>query len=182
MGRYYTGTEADFVDDAMFKLPYELMGKALMAKQKSLDTARAGANKVLEDVVVTPYHIDAERANKIKSGYVQEVTDLVDKINADKVNASKYDENIAALQRKITLDTTSGDVYNINEKNKEMLKKREELAKQFKEKPDQFGWTSLEEGYNYLDKLYAEQGGYKKEDGTYNMTPSLELAGRDNMN
>ena len=32
MGRFYQTTAPEFVDDAMFKLPYEKMGTVLLAK------------------------------------------------------------------------------------------------------------------------------------------------------
>ena len=37
MGQFYKGTEATFIDDAMFKLPYELMAQAIDKKDKAVD-------------------------------------------------------------------------------------------------------------------------------------------------
>ena len=36
MGQFYKGTEATFLDDAMFKLPYELMGTVIDKKDKEI--------------------------------------------------------------------------------------------------------------------------------------------------
>jgi len=37
MGQFFKGTEATFIDDAMFKLPYELMGAVIDKKDKAID-------------------------------------------------------------------------------------------------------------------------------------------------
>lgn len=182
MGRYYTGTEAQFVDDAMFKLPYELMGSALMAKDKEYNTTKSEAIKLADILEINPYHVDKDAAKVIKNKYETQIQDLVTKIGSDKINASRYIPDVEALQRTLKTDVASGDIYNINLRNKEIMKEREEKAKQFKEKPDQFGWTSLDEAYAQIDKKYSEKGGYKDPlTNEYNMAPTLEMAGRDAM-
>ena len=37
MGQFYKGTEATFLDDKMYKAPYELMGAMIDKKDKAID-------------------------------------------------------------------------------------------------------------------------------------------------
>ncbi len=115
MGQFYKGTEATFIDDAMFQLPYELMGKVIDKKDKevqdTIDTTVA-LNSMLQ---AKGLKVDDPRLQEIIGGYTGQIDDLTKSIYGDVGNAITYMPKINQLKRQITTDWKTGEVSKIQE-------------------------------------------------------------------
>ena len=113
MGQFYKGAEATFIDDAMFKLPYELMGKIIDKKDKevqdTIDTTVA-LNSLLQ---AKGLKVDDPRLKEIIGGYTGQIDSMTNDIYKNVGNAVTYMPKINELKRKITTDWKSGEVSKI---------------------------------------------------------------------
>jgi len=113
MGQFYKGTEATFIDDAMFQLPYELMGKVIDKKDKevqdTIDTTVA-LNSMLQ---AKGLKVDDPRLQEIMGGYTNQIDDLTKSIYGDVGNAMTYMPKVNNLKRQITTDWKTGEVSKI---------------------------------------------------------------------
>jgi hypothetical protein len=129
MGQFYKGAEATFLDDAMFKLPYELMGKIIEKKDKevndSIDTLTAYQDKLKADVLEEDS--PATRA-KIQE-YQQRIDSTISNIQSDPMNYNTQLGNIKAISRDITRDWSStGDIGSREANKKLFLAEKERIA------------------------------------------------------
>jgi hypothetical protein len=129
MGQFYRGAEATFLDDAMFKLPYELMGKIIEKKDKevndSIDTLTAYQDKLKADVLEEDS--PATRA-KIQE-YQQRIDSTISNIQSDPMNYNTQLGNIKAISRDITRDWSSTGEIGSREANKKLfLAEKERIA------------------------------------------------------
>jgi hypothetical protein len=163
MGQFYKGTEATFIDDAMFQLPYELMGKVIDKKDKevqdTIDTTVA-LNSLLQ---AKGLKVDDPRLQEIIGGYTGQIDDLTKSIYGDVGNAITYMPKINQLKRQITTDWKTGEVSKIQENlalysawEEEQKKKLEKEGKNISE--DQWALLKAKKlkdftGTNYKDPL-----------------------------
>lgn len=113
MGQFYKGVEATFIDDAMFKLPYELMGKIIDKKDKEVNDAidtTVALNSLLE---AKGLKVDDPRLQEIVGGYTNRIDDMTTSIYKDVGNALTYMPEINNLKRQITTDWKTGEVSKI---------------------------------------------------------------------
>lgn len=113
MGQFYKGAEATFIDDAMFKLPYELMGKVIDKKDKEVNDAidtTVALNSLLE---AKGLKVDDPRLQEIIGGYTNRIDDMTKSIYQDVGNAFSYMPQINDLKRQITTDWKTGEVAKI---------------------------------------------------------------------
>lgn len=113
MGQFYKGAEATFIDDAMFKLPYELMGKVIDKKDKEVNDAidtTVALNSLLE---AKGLKVDDPRLQEIVGGYTNRIDDMTKSIYQDVGNAFSYMPQINDLKRQITTDWKTGEVAKI---------------------------------------------------------------------
>ena len=113
MGQFYKGAEATFIDDAMFKLPYELMGKIIDKKDKEVNDAidtTVALNSLLE---AKGLKVDDPRLQEIVGGYTNRIDDMTTSIYKDVGNALTYMPEINNLKRQITTDWKTGEVSKI---------------------------------------------------------------------
>lgn len=140
MGQFYKGTEATFLDDAMFKLPYELMGTVIDKKDKQVETAiesNDALNGMIEKIAALQ-GVDEEKAKLIRQGYSSQIEDITSSIYNDAMNASAYVPKINNLKKKIGLDFTSGEVAKIQGNKANYDAWEEELKAKVKAKPDEY--------------------------------------------
>ena len=113
MGQFYKGTEATFLDDAMFKLPYELMGNVINKKDKEVEEAAKAKDALSAMLVAKGLKKDDPRLQEIIGGYTNQVGDISSGIYGDAMNAASYMPKIEDLKRKITSDWKMGEVAKI---------------------------------------------------------------------
>ena len=65
MGQFYKGTGADFLDDAMFKLPYEMIAKVIDKKDKDVDDAVTSNNEIAALLKAQAMKIDDPALRKL---------------------------------------------------------------------------------------------------------------------
>jgi len=113
MGQFYKGTEATFLDDKMYKAPYELMGQALAKKDKEVEEAAKAKDALSAMLEAKGLKKDDPRLQEIIGGYTNQVGDISSGIYSDAMNAATYMPKIEELKRKITADWKMGEVSKI---------------------------------------------------------------------
>jgi hypothetical protein len=108
MGQSYRGTEAAFIDDAMFKLPYELMGTVIDKKDQEIQGDIDARNALSDLLNAQGLKADEPRLQQILKQYQNEIDESVQNIYKDPLNYSR--EGVQRLKRKITEDFTLGEV------------------------------------------------------------------------
>jgi len=139
MGQFYKGTEATFIDDAMFKLPYELMGTIIDKKDKEVEGALS-ANTELNSLIdkISALSPDEPRANEIRESYSSQIDAITNAIYSDPMNATTYMPKINSLKKQIGTDWTSGEVSKIEANKASYDAWEKELKEKIKSKPDQY--------------------------------------------
>lgn len=113
MGQFYKGTEASFLDDAMFKLPYELMGKAIDKKDKEVEVATEATSALSSLLQAKGLSADDPRLQEIIGGYTNQIQGISSGIYSDAMNAAKYTPQIENLKKQISTDWKMGEVSKI---------------------------------------------------------------------
>jgi len=108
MGQFYKGAEATFIDDAMFKLPYELMGNVIDKKDKEIQTdidERTALADLLKAQGLKP---DEPRLQQIMKGYQDQIDASVQEIYKNPLEYNRA--GVQRLKRAINEDFTLGEV------------------------------------------------------------------------
>lgn len=134
MGQAYKGTEATFLDDAMFKLPYELMGTIIDKKEKQIQEDLDSRNALSDLLKAEGLKVDEPRLQQILKGYQDEIDSSVEDIYNDPVNYSR--EGVQKLKRKITEDFTIGEVAAIQGNKLVFDTWKKEQAEKIKKNPE----------------------------------------------
>jgi len=113
MGQFYKGTEATFLDDKMYKAPYELMGQVIAKKDKEVEEAAKAKDALSAMLEAKGLKVDDPRLQEIIGGYTNQVGDISAGIYGDAMNAATYMPKIEELKRKITTDWKMGEVSKI---------------------------------------------------------------------
>lgn len=129
MGQFYKGAEATFLDDAMFKLPYELMGKIIEKKDKevndNIDILTAYSDKLKADVLEE----DSPQLRAKIQEYQQRIDKAVQSIQSDPMNYNLQTGEIKTLSRDITRDWSStGQIGTMEGNKKQFLAEKERIA------------------------------------------------------
>ena len=115
MGRFYQTTAPEFVDDAMFKLPYEQMGAALLAKDAKVGDDIKAATALGELLKAQGLKVDEPRLNQKIQEYEDGIFSTVDYIKGNVLN---YDPTeLSKQKREINEDWNRGEIAAI-QKNK----------------------------------------------------------------
>jgi hypothetical protein len=176
MGQFYRGAEATFLDDAMFKLPYEQMSTALKAKDDAINSTIQTAIK-LGDFDVAHHVIDTEDAAAVKSAWDNKITSMVDQIRQNPLDYKKYQGDITGLSMDLNRDINFGDIAAIGKRKTQIDTYQEELDALYKKDPDK---------YFHKQALFKEQlknsGRYIDPDtGKYNYFNGEDILGSDTM-
>ena len=100
MGANYRGTPAEFIDNAMFQLPYELIGNIVDKKNKEAEEYYTNALK-LGDVTINGIQgVDSKRAKELVQGIQEEAQGLANDIKGNYMNWDS--SKLAQLQKKTT--------------------------------------------------------------------------------
>lgn len=108
MGRFYQTTAPEFVDDAMFKLPYEQMGAVLLAKDAKVGDDIEAQTALGELLKAQGLKVDEPRVNEKIKQYEDKIQQNVDYIRGNVLN---YDPTeLSKLKREINEDWTRGEI------------------------------------------------------------------------
>lgn len=113
MGQFYKGTPAEFIDDKMFKAPYELMGNVIAKKDKEVEDTAKAKDSLAAMLEAKGLKVDDPRLQEIIGGYTNKVDAISSGIYGDAMNAATYMPKIEDLKRKITSDWKMGEVAKI---------------------------------------------------------------------
>lgn len=113
MGQFYKGTEAAFLDDKMYKAPYELMGNIIAKKDAEVEKAAKAKDELAAMLQANGLKADEPRLQEIIGGYTNQVGDISSGIYGDAMNAATYMPKIEELKRKINTDWKMGEVSKI---------------------------------------------------------------------
>ena len=134
MGQFYRGTEATFLDDKMYKAPYELMATAIDRKDKAIDDTLTKYQEQLDLLKSDPLEQDNPEAKKRIAEYQNQIDKVVQNISRDPINYQNYSTELNTLKRNITNDWSSQGVFGLMKKNKEDYTKRMKYLDDYLEK------------------------------------------------
>lgn len=184
MARWYQTAQANFVDDKMFQLPWQLMAQTIQAKDKAVDETIASSVSLLDKLQAQGLSADQPRLKEIMSGYEGKVNDIVGNIRKNPMEYYKYNDAIRNLGRDISKDWTIGEVAAIEGNKKayvDALKLNEDLSKKDPEKYTQDYINAL--NANSLNS-YSTGGGakYNPQTGQYNNFKPGDALGLGSLN
>ena len=177
MGRFFQATPGQYVEDAMFELPYEYMQQALLVKDKAIADTNQEALDIAGLIKIDPLEVDRERALGIKKGYEDEIQNISQAIQKNPLQYMQYKDKIRSLQRRVSEDTQMGDIYHINTNKAGHLANLKALEEAAAKEPDKFFKGQLEAAKIKAYQDYANKGGYKTQDGAYNKYTDYNLYG-----
>jgi hypothetical protein len=145
MGQFYRGTEATFIDDAMFKLPYELMGQVIDKKDKAIDDTIGQYQSYLDKLKADVLEQDSPELRATIQQYQTRIDSAIQGITSDPMNYQKYTPQLNTLGRDITNTWSStGKVGSMEANKKKVLTEYDTLDKLAKEKGYSADYISAE--------------------------------------
>ena len=141
MGQFYKGTEATFLDDAMFKLPYEQMQQALQAKDTAIGNTIQSAIK-LGDFDVAHHIIDREDAARVKQDWQNKIDATVNKVLENPMEYKSIQGDIISLGRDLTKDMKFGDISTLGARKSQIEEYQKGLEELYKKDPKQYAHQS----------------------------------------
>jgi hypothetical protein len=172
MGQFYKGAEATFLDDAMFKLPYEQMQNALKEKDTAIGNTIQSAIK-LGDFDVVHHAIDKEDAARLKQEWDNKIQTSVDQILVDPLNYKRVQGDIISMGRDLNKDIKFGDISVLAARKAQIDDYQKGLEELYKKDPEKYA----HEAALYAKELQdAKAATYKNaETGDYNYFSGQEL-------
>jgi hypothetical protein len=172
MGQFYKGAEATFLDDAMFKLPYEQMQTALKEKNTDIDNTIKAAIK-LGDFDVVHHAIDKEDAARLKQEWDDKIQSKVDQVLMDPMNYKRVQGDIIGLGRDLSKDIKFGDISVLGARKTQIDDYQKGLEELYKKDPEKYAHESA----LYAQELQkAKTATYKNaETGEYNYFSGQDL-------
>lgn len=108
MGQSYRGTQATFLDDAMFKMPYELMGAIVDKKDKEIQSDIDQRTALGDLLKAQGLQADEPRLQQKLKEYQDQIDSSVQEIYKDPLNYNK--QGVQKLKRGIIEDFTLGEI------------------------------------------------------------------------
>jgi len=135
MGQFYKGTPAEFLDDKMYKAPYELMGAVIDKKDKAIDDTITQYQGYLDKLKADVLEQDSPELRATIQQYQTRIDNAVQGITSDPMNYQKYTPDLNTLGRDITNTWSStGKVGTMEANKKKVLAEYDTLEKLAKEK------------------------------------------------
>jgi hypothetical protein len=113
MGRYYQTSAPNFVDDAMFVLPYQQMSLALKEKDKAINDTIESAVK-LGDFTIDHHSVDRDSANAVKASWDSRINSVIDKVLENPLEFGAEKRNILQLGRELSQDRATGAIAGLS--------------------------------------------------------------------
>lgn len=136
MGQFYKGTEATFIDDAMFKLPYELMGAVIDKKDKAIDDTINQYQGYLDKLKADVLEQDSPELRATIKQYQDKIDTAVQGIMSNPMDYQKFTPGITTLARDIANTWSStGKVGTMEANKKKVLAEYEAIDKLHEKDP-----------------------------------------------
>jgi len=168
MGRFYRTSTPQFVDDKMFELPYEFMGKIMQGKDKAVDDTLATGVSLFDKLHADVYTSDAERANQIILEKEQKINEITDQILRNPDDYMKFGAKLRGVSRDINETWTRGEIYEMEKNNKSIIGKIKDIQEKHKKDPE-YATAEIEA----LKNSYAQGLGYDTVARKGKNTPAL---------
>lgn len=110
MGQFYKTSQPTFVNDFMYKPPYQLFKEVIQSKDKQIDDGLKEANALDKYLNFNTLDFDKQEADNQKLKYQSQIEELSNKIKQDPVNFQKYSQDIYKLQKDLTTNYTTGAI------------------------------------------------------------------------
>jgi hypothetical protein len=175
MGRFYETSQPHFIDNKMYQAPAELMANVLMNKEKAVDDTIASANSYLEKLKAESLIQDTPALQKRIADYEGKISGIVENIQANPMEYSKYTGDITKLGRDISADWTTGPIGTMQTNKKKAEAEIQILNDHLKAHPEDANYVAIkkkeifsgyENGLGY-DDATKQSTGTLKVDGTY---------------
>lgn len=115
MGRFYNTAKPTFVDDVIYKAPYQLMLGALQAQDANLkeQQEKIDAFSTMGDLLDFTDK-DADKRKEIIEGYRQEANDIAEKINKNPAMYQAYIGDLNRAKRNFEQDVKTGSLFEMD--------------------------------------------------------------------
>lgn len=175
MGRFYQTSTPTFVDNKMFQLPYELMGKVLEKKDAAIQSDIDSAVTLAAELKAQALKKDEPELQKKIAGYQDRIEEQVQNIKGNVLN---YDTaGIQKLKKDISFDWTMGDVSKMEGNRTNYLENVDRIRKDAQAHPDKY-LPGQEEAL--IADILAKYEGYKNlSTGEYVDLKTQEIKGTD---
>lgn len=110
MAQFYKTSKTPFVDDFMYKPPYDLYKEVISNRDSAIDQGVEDTNKLSSALSFNTLDFDKQAASEKKLYYQSKIEDLTNKIKKDPENYNKYTQDLYNLRKELTTDYTSGDI------------------------------------------------------------------------
>jgi len=139
MGQFYKGIEATFLDNAMFKLPYELMGAVIDRKDKAIDDTIGQYQGQLDKLKADVLEQDSPELQATIQKYQNRIDEAIQGITKDPMNYQKYTPQLSTLGREITtIWGSTGKVGTMEANKKRVLAEYDTLEKLHEKDPKKY--------------------------------------------
>jgi hypothetical protein len=108
MGQFYKGAEATFIDDAMFKLPYELIGTVIDKKETKIKQDIQERSALADLLKAEGLQADEPRLQQKLKEYQDQIDASVEEIYKDPLSYNR--EGVQRLRRNINEDFSLGEI------------------------------------------------------------------------
>ncbi|TXG82190.1 MAG: hypothetical protein E6R13_05370 [Spirochaetes bacterium] len=160
MGQFYRGTEATFLDDAMYKAPHELMGQAIAKKDKEIGDTVNSLTAYYDKLTADTLEEDNPNARKIIEETRKRIDSAISGVLSDPMNYSVYLPEMKSIGRNIQTDWSSagriGTMEGYKKSYTEEVKKIDERVKANTLRPEM-----AEAEKRKIRAQYAAEGGLK---------------------
>lgn len=140
MARFYQTASPEYLDNIIYQPPWELMNQALATKQFKHEQALATTEAL--NGLLQINHLNSEEENEnvsnIVNYYESEINDLANKIMMNPGKESDYTREISRLQKEISQDRQTGDIYKIESSYNNYQTWLENMKKSREEDPHRF--------------------------------------------
>lgn len=126
MGRFYQPVQADFIDNFLYRPPWEMAASVVGKKEQQIGSMLQSLN-LMENVPIDFWKdYDKDTVEKIRSDISNKVDDIVGGLREDVLN-SKYQGQIGSLQKELLNRFETGDISNVIESAKNYRDLEEKL-------------------------------------------------------
>jgi hypothetical protein len=181
MGRFYDTSAPAFVDDAMFKLPFEQMGRVLLAKDEKIGGDIEATTALGELLQAQGLDVDKPIINRKIQEYENQIQSTVDNIRGNVLN---YDPTeIGKLKRTIHEDWTRGEIAGIQGNKAAFDADMARWREQQKKNPELYTEEYISKLAEQSLNKYTTSGGinYKGPD-QYNKYSGMSATGLEDLN
>lgn len=113
MGRFYQTADPQFLQDFVYKPPYEILLAGLQKEQNTYDTALASTNMFNNiDIDFIDDEKERERVRQLQDKYANQTEELSGKIRGEK-DWKKYLPEIDRMSKDLHRDYSTGDIYTV---------------------------------------------------------------------